>query len=432
MRYSQIGFAEKIKLVLIAVIFLNIILAFIHIKSYTRNIDAYKHHIVDMGINALKSLEGGRRAFMISRLNDSERFKNFVEELSRQNSVLNMVIFDDEGNILVNPFPAYSPLYMGKIEGFRTLEKNDTITIYTSLQAFNSMNGRMSMNEANAQRHRMRGMMHSDPDEFHNFTVALVMDSSTVSLAKKQMYIGLIQIGLILIFLVTAYVLVLRFVNMHLIQIEKLKKAEQEAEMGKMSYILAHEIKNPLSAVSGLISYATKKEQNSDIKEILEHSTNEINRLNNIVNDFLSFGKELKADLTDVSLKELIEKTLNLLSADFAERSITPVVEGTDAVIKADSDKMLQVLFNLIINALHASPHNGKVYIDYSSKGIRIENHILGEAPDQQKLFHPFYTTKVKGSGHGLAVVKRICDLHDFQVSVININPFIIEITFGR
>lgn len=437
MSYIKTGFAEKIKLVLIAVILLNIVHAVIHINSYTRNIEAYRHHIIDMGMNSLKSLEGGRRAFMISRLNDSERFKNFVEELSRQNSVLNMVIFDEDGNTLVNPFPMYTPLYMGHIEGFRTLEKDDTITIYTSLHAFNDTNGRNmpNMNDHNmgGGRQRMRGSSPPpEPDDFQNVTVALVMDFTTVTLAKRQMYIGLAQIGIILIFLITAYVLVIRFIKMHLMQIEKLKKAEQEAEMGKMSYILAHEIKNPLSAVSGLISYAAKKEQSTDIKEILAHSTDEINRLNNIVNDFLSFGKELKADLTDVSLAEIIDKTLSLLSSDFAEKSITPVVTGTDAVITADSDKMLQVMFNLLLNALHAVPEGGKVFIDYNERSIIVENDIAGEEPDKAKLFLPFYTTKIKGSGHGLAVVKRICDLHGFKAEVTSTDPFIIEIKFGR
>ncbi|MCD8567687.1 MAG: hypothetical protein LRY50_04845 [Geovibrio sp.] len=113
MEQNKNGFAEKLKLVLIAVILLNLIHAVIHIKSYTRNIETYKHHIIDMGMNSLKSLEGGRRAFMVSRYAGMDRLIRFVEELSTQNSVLNMVIFDEDGKIIVNPSPAYTPLYIG-------------------------------------------------------------------------------------------------------------------------------------------------------------------------------------------------------------------------------------------------------------------------------------------------------------------------------
>lgn len=427
MEQNKNGFAEKLKLVLIAVILLNLIHAVIHIKSYTRNIEIYRHHIVDMGMNSLKSLEGGRRAFMVNRFAGSDRLKRFVEELSTQNSVLNMVVFDENGKILVNPSPEHTPAYMGEVNGYSTVEGKETITIYTSLKTFNNHNHMMGRQSGQRQFNEM-----IPPENLQDITVALVMDSSAVALAKRQMYTGLVQIGVILIFLIIAYILVIRFIRLHLLQIEKLKKAEQEAEMGKMSHILAHEIRNPLSSISGLISFAAKKEQSPDIKDILSHTTDEINRLNTIVNDFLTFGKELKADLQRISIGALVDKTANLLSADFKSKSITPVITGDDVLINADADKMLQVLFNLLLNALQASPEHGRVEISYSEKGITVKNDVAGEVPEKNKLFKPFYTTKSKGSGLGLAVVKRICALHGFQAEIKNINPFIIEIKFGR
>ncbi|QAR33604.1 hypothetical protein EP073_09385 [Geovibrio thiophilus] len=430
MEQNKNGFAEKLKLVLIAVILLNLIHAVIHIQSYTRNIETYKHHIIDMGINSLKSLEGGRRAFMGSRFAGTDRLKRFVEELSRQNSVLNMVIFDENGNIEVNPSPEYTPPYMGEISGYSIVEGRDTITIYTSLKTFSSQNHEHMQNRPQQGQRLMQEL--TNPDNFQDITVALVMDSSAVALAKRQMYTGLAQIGIILVFLIIAYVLVIRFIKLHLIQIERLKKVEQEAEMGKMSHILAHEIRNPLSSISGLISFAAKKEQSPDIKDILSHTTDEINRLNTIVNDFLTFGKELKADMQNISVGALVDKTVNLLSADFRSKSVRPVIEGEDALIKVDADKMLQVLFNLLLNALQASPEHGTVEIRYSEKGISVKNDVAGEAPEKSRLFEPFYTTKAKGSGLGLAVVKRICALHGFQAEVTNTNPFIIELKFGR
>ncbi|MCD8493742.1 MAG: hypothetical protein LRY51_18660 [Geovibrio sp.] len=82
-----------------------------------------------------------------------------------------------------------------------------------------------------------------------------------------------------------------------------------------------------------------KKEQSPDIKDILAHTTDEINRLNTIVNDFLTFGKELKADMQNISVGALADKTINLLSADFKSKSVRIAINGEDALIKADADK---------------------------------------------------------------------------------------------
>ena len=415
MDYKKTNFAEKLKIVLIAVILLNVL----------HSIYVYKHHIIDMGTNALKSFEGGRRVFMMPRSGGTERLKRFVEELSTQNLVLNMVVFDEDGEIIANPIPEHTPPFMGEVQGYYNYADKNTITIYTTFKTFSS-NGRGHMQG------RQMMQRHIPDDAQQDITVALVMDASTITLAKKQMYVGLFQIGIIMIFLIIAYVLVIRFIKLHLLQIERLKKAEREAEMGEMSHILAHEIRNPLSSISGLIKFASKKAQHSDIQEILSHTTDEINRLNTIVNDFLTFGKEMQIEESDMSVQLLVEKGLSLLDADFKNRNIHVIANGKDAVIRTDKDKMLQVFFNLLLNALQASPENGTVSIEYSAKGITIKNDICCEIPEKNRLFEPFYTTKTKGSGLGLAVVKRICELLGFQINITSLNPFIVEIKFGR
>ncbi len=215
---------------------------------------------------------------------------------------------------------------------------------------------------------------------------------------------------------------------------KKLKNAETEAATGRLSNILAHEIKNPLSSISGLISYAEKKETSETTKEILEKTQDEVNRLSTIVNDFLAYGRYIEMQVTDTDIQSIIQKTCTLLTHDADKKGITIDINDANFNCSLDNNKMLQVFVNLLLNAFDASPENDIVTININdaTKVVTIANNTTQALDvDVEKLFEPFYTTKTKGSGLGLAITKKIVEAHEFSMSVDTLSPFTVSINFN-
>ncbi|WP_022850278.1 ATP-binding protein [Limisalsivibrio acetivorans] len=418
MNDKGINYAGRLRIILIAVILLNLVHAVIHIGSYRKSITYHERTLVTIGVNTLRSFEGGRRAFMGNRFAGTERLTRFAQTIAANGAILNMVLYTPDGEVLINPYPERTPELRTDIKDINSFNTDQGMVMYSN---FNIM-------------HPRRGMMHGRPSQenMKEVIAALVIDDTPLRDAKKQMYTGLVQILLIMALLVAAYLFAIRFIKLNTKQTERLKSAEQEAEMGRMSQVLAHEIKNPLSTISGLVDYAKGKVGDESISDVLSRSSSEIKRLNTIVNDFLTYGRELYINKKETDMLSLAEKSAVLLEMDASNRDVFIDVKGVNTKINADPDRMLQVLFNLLHNAVHASPEGSVVNLEIYEQKLCITNETDGSEIDKNKLFEPFYTTKTRGSGLGLAVVKRICSLHGFGVKVTHISPFRVEIDFGE
>jgi len=211
-----------------------------------------------------------------------------------------------------------------------------------------------------------------------------------------------------------------------------LNRYEQDAQLGRLAHMLAHEIKNPLSSIKGFSEYLYDKIKDEDLANYLDKILDEIDRLNRIVNDFLAYGRELPLDKNRFFIKQLIEKNITLLKHDIENKQLDVEIKGEDFDIYADEDKITQVLLNLLLNAIQASPEEGRIVVELYNKTVTIKNDVKKHSSvDKEKLFTPFYTTKSKGSGLGLAISKKILDAHGYTIKVDNTDPFIVKIDFG-
>jgi signal transduction histidine kinase len=203
---------------------------------------------------------------------------------------------------------------------------------------------------------------------------------------------------------------------------QEIRRREELSALGEMAAGVAHEIRNPLNAISmGLQSLSLGGDEAGDegATGLLETMRREVTRINRIVSDFLAVSRPLSVRLDPVNLGDVVEHVAGLLRQAAAEEAVEVRTEvpPTSAYLSGDGDKLTQALLNLGINALEACNTEGVVTMRLvSQKGrarIEVSDTGAGVAPEHRPhLFRPHFTTKEKGLGLGLFIAQRIVEAH--------------------
>jgi len=216
---------------------------------------------------------------------------------------------------------------------------------------------------------------------------------------------------------------------------EEMRRKEWLATLGEMSAGMAHEIRNPLAALAGAMQMLRKDlpVEDSDVR-LMDIAIREANRLDAIVTEFLLYARPPALNLKEADLNQLLAETLALTRHEARARSnltISSRLSDDPMTAQVDQDQIKQVFWNLAMNAFEAMPSGGQLTIATSRRWVGSGNRtgqvieilfqdtgegIRKEALD--KIFLPFFTTKMKGSGLGLAAVHRIVDLHGGWIRV--------------
>lgn len=196
---------------------------------------------------------------------------------------------------------------------------------------------------------------------------------------------------------------------------------EQEV---KTMYI-AHEIRNPLTTVKGFLQL---KNSNST-GYYSELMLNELERANEIINDFLTLTRSPTPQLRKTNLNELINNLFKLVSIQVKEKGV--ILESSFdfslPLIEVDPNQIKQVILNLLINAVQAVGEQGIITVETAKDGENIFINVTDNGPGIQehymeKIFEPFFTTKGNGTGLGLPVCKNILDNHGAKFNIENHN----------
>jgi signal transduction histidine kinase len=207
---------------------------------------------------------------------------------------------------------------------------------------------------------------------------------------------------------------------------EKLIHAERLAAVGSMASHVSHEIKNPLMAIGGM-AHQLKRSPNLTDKEKdkLNLVINEIGRLENMLIEVRDFTRPTTPRKIEGSLHRLIKEIADLLDHLIKGQQIEVLTDLDPRMpeFSFDPDQMKQVLLNLIKNAVEAMPAGGRLSLKTRRDGDRAVVEIIDtgrgfEKDYQANLFHPFYTTKKKGTGLGLAVSYKIVQDHNGDIQV--------------
>ncbi len=206
---------------------------------------------------------------------------------------------------------------------------------------------------------------------------------------------------------------------------ESLRRKEALAALGELSARLAHEIRNPLGIISSSAELLGKRMEDSRSRQLLTIIQEENARLNALISDFLTFGRPLPPKLQSFEIVPLIRSCLPHISELAAERGVRLQDElpQTAAAVVADPDMVRQILLNLLLNALDATPSGGNICIrlkqNQSKMQLEVEDDGVGIAQDQLGLiFNPFFTSKDKGTGLGLSNAYKMAEAHGGDLHV--------------
>ncbi len=209
---------------------------------------------------------------------------------------------------------------------------------------------------------------------------------------------------------------------------EQLSRAKHLSSLGEMVAGVSHEIRNPLGIISSSAELLKKKmETGGTSSKIPDIIIEESSRLNNIITDFLNFAKPKAPNLFACRVDDVIAKNIRLLYSQARDQnySIRTHSNGQTPVIRADADMLYQAFLNILINSMQAMPDGGGIDITIrsgeKSVWIAFEDEGCGVSEKaMEKIWDPFFTTKDKGTGLGLGIVKNIIEAHEGHIRIDN------------
>ncbi|MFQ6041916.1 MAG: nitrogen regulation protein NR(II) [Candidatus Poribacteria bacterium] len=206
------------------------------------------------------------------------------------------------------------------------------------------------------------------------------------------------------------------------------QRAEHLASIGRLASVVAHEIRNPLSSIRGFTQYfAAQFRDGTDERKYAKVMINEIDRLNRIIEELLDYSRPLTLDRRETSVQTILNHTIQLIQSDADEQGVRIAHEfpADMPFIWVDSERIVQALLNVCLNAIAAMEDGGAltITVQMSKDGDTVEIVIADTGggiaeEDLPKVFDPFFTTKSSGTGLGLAVVRKIIDYHEGSISI--------------
>lgn len=227
---------------------------------------------------------------------------------------------------------------------------------------------------------------------------------------------------------------------------KKLKEMEHMYKVGQLSSAIAHEIKNPLNFINLTVNQVkdeiNQSCNNSELVKLLSMVEEEIKRINDLIINFLEYGRPLELNLTRINLFDLMQNLEKIILIKIYDHDIKLKIELIDNItFIGDYEKLLGCFINLVINAIESIGKNGKIEILWYKDNDKLIIHFMDNGKGvaesiKDKIFEPYISTKSTGMGLGLSFTKRIIEEHGGKI-YLNENykygaDFVIEVPLER
>jgi signal transduction histidine kinase len=208
-----------------------------------------------------------------------------------------------------------------------------------------------------------------------------------------------------------------------------LERANRLSSLGMLAAGIAHEIRNPLVAVKTFLDLLPSRSNDQEfMTNFRDLSLTELRRVTDLITDLLALGKSAATERRSVDIGPIVEPIARLMDSTARKRGveIAAHVQAGVPAVRADPDQIKQIILNLVLNAIDASPEGGRVMLGLRTPRMGNDRVILevrdegpGIAPEKLKtIFHPFFTTKETGTGLGLALVHQMVVEHGGEIVV--------------
>lgn len=207
---------------------------------------------------------------------------------------------------------------------------------------------------------------------------------------------------------------------------QRLREQDALARLGQMAAVVAHEVKNPLAGIRGMLQViAGRLPPSGREQEVIGDAIARLDALDEMVQDLLVFARPREPRLAAVPIVPLITATVDLVRRDPDLGRVEIRVSGEELTVRADAELLRLAFHNLLLNAAQAMNGAGPIEVRISSSNGRCLVAFVdagpGMPPDvRARIFEPFFTTKHRGTGLGLTVVKRVVELHHGEIDVLS------------
>ena len=209
---------------------------------------------------------------------------------------------------------------------------------------------------------------------------------------------------------------------------DHLRRADRLKALGEIAAGLAHEIRHPLASIGGALEIIeSRAAEESPEAEFSGLAKTELQRLDRLVMEFLRYARPREPELRQMPVHDVVGRVAALVHVEADRASVKLDVEFPAAlpVASIDPQQIEQVLLNVVLNAIQASPSGGRVIIRESLEEPDVLIDVIDEGPGVSndhlaRIFSPFFTTKEKGTGLGLAIAHRIVTAHAGSIATVD------------